>query len=512
MRVALRSLWVVVLALASTVALAVAWTTATAVQLVATALIMGGTGHPLSTPPDDPLTFIDPYMDNAIMGYINPGAAAGTGTGGAGIAGVGPDDDRYAVITPEQFFPVAGSQTFDDSVAVGRANLNGCIRGTGCDYNTSSLLSPPAPMTAPLPGDEFAIYGYSQSAVIAALVKQDLIDNPEETPTNASFFLLANATRPNGGFLARGPEGLTIPILGVTFYGPAPTNSCDTGQCMPTIDAAGQYDGLGGDAAVSLTNPLAVLNAAAGYLLLHGDLQTRSFDDALYQGSYGDTDYYIIPARRLPILMPFEAFVPSPILTLLEQPIKAAIEAGYRRDINPGVHVPVSLLPFAGNPLQAILNILVAIPTGVDDALAEVTNDPTFRPLGTEPVTSPFGVGGPALPDPPPATTTAIAVSTSPAQDDAPASDLSEADSEDSDSAVRPGELGAASGSAAKGAAGERATQDTTSATRQPTLRGPIEVGSPEQGNALSPAQSTGAEGAPGTPGSTPDGADQAAA
>ena len=120
MRKAIRSLWVVVLALASTVALAVAWTTATAVQLLATALIMGGTGNPLSTPPDDPVTYINPYMNNAINGYINPGAAAGTGTGGTGIAGVGPGDDRYAVITPEQFFPVAGTMTFDDSVVIGR--------------------------------------------------------------------------------------------------------------------------------------------------------------------------------------------------------------------------------------------------------------------------------------------------------------------------------------------------------------------------------------------------------
>jgi hypothetical protein len=511
MRVALRSLWVVVLALASAVGLVVAWTTTTAVQLVATALIMGGTGHPLSTPPDDPLTFINPYMNNAVLGYINPGAAAGTGTGGAGIAGVGPGDDRYAVITPEQFFPVAGSQTFDDSVAIGRANLNGCIRGTGCDYNTNSLLSPPAPATAPVPGDEFVIFGYSQSAVIAALVKQDLIDNPEDIPTDASFFLLANATRPNGGFLARGPEGLTIPILGVTFYGPAPTNSCDTGQCMPTIDVAGQYDGLGGDAAVSLTNPLAVLNAAAGYLLLHGDLQTRSFDDARYQGSYGDTDYYIVPARRLPILMPFEAFVPSPILTLLEQPIKAAIEAGYRRDINPGVHVPVSLLPIAINPLQAILNIVVAIPTGVDDALAEVTNDPTFRPLGTEPVTGPFGVGGPALPDPPPAATT-TAASTSPAQDDPADGDL--AGTDDSDSARRPGELGAATESSGKGAAGAKATEDTTSITHeQPKVRESVAVDSHPQGDALSPAQSAGPnDGAAGASGSTAGDAEQAAA
>ncbi len=76
------------------------------------------------------------------------------------------------------------------------------------------------------------------------------------------------------------------------------------------------------------------------------------------------------------------------------------IEGGYARDVNPGVATPVSLLPFR-DPVKAIINILVAIPTAIDDAIAEATNDPSFRPLGTAPVTSPFGVGGPELPDPP---------------------------------------------------------------------------------------------------------------
>ncbi len=125
--------------------------------------------------------------------------------------------------------------------------------------------------------------------------------------------------------------------------------------------------------------------------------RTASFDDAQYQGSQGDTDYYIVPARRLPILMPFESFVPSPILTLLEAPLKAAIEAGYARDVNPGVATKVGLLPFR-DPVQAIVNIIKAIPVGIDDAIAEATGDEDNRPLGTDPVTSPFGVGGPELP------------------------------------------------------------------------------------------------------------------
>lgn len=395
-----RSFVAVVLALFGTVLLAVGWTATTAVQLAATALIMGGTGHPLSTPGEDPVFYVNPYMNNAVNGLINLAAARPTGTGNGPIADVDPEDDRYAVITPEQFFPVAGLMTFDNSVAIGRANMNSCVRGTGCLYNQNDLINPTAPVGAPVVGDEFVIFGYSQSAVIASLVKRDLIENPGDTPPITSIFLLANPMRPNGGILARGLGGLTIPILGVTFEGATPTNSCDSGDCIPTVDAVVQYDLLGGDAPASITNVLALLNSLVSYLRLHGPLQDANFGDAVYQGSYGDTDYYLYPTRRLPLLMPLEPIVPSPILTLLDAPLRAAIEAGYARGVNPGIPTGMSLLPFL-NPVQAIVNIITAIPVGVDDALAETVGDPTFRPLGTQPVTSPFGVGGPNLPEPP---------------------------------------------------------------------------------------------------------------
>jgi hypothetical protein len=392
----IRSLGVVALALLSVVGLALAWTATTVVQLAATALVMGGTDHPLSASGDD-RDYIENYLDNAVTLFINPAFGTPTGTGGDPIAGVGDDDDRYAVTYPASFFPVFGSQTFDSSVGAGRGNLNGCVRGTGCTYN-EDVADPASPQVPP--GPDFVAFAYSQSAVVASLAKKDLIAERPADGTDVSFFLLANPMRPNGGILSRGPEGLTIPIVGVTFYGATPTDSCETGECYETVDVAAQYDGLGGDAPVGITNLLAVANAALGYYYLHGDLQNGNFDEARYQGSYGDTDYYIVPARRLPILMPFESFVPSPILTLLEAPLKAAIEAGYARDVSPGVATKVGLLPFT-NPVQAIVNMIKAIPVGVDDAIAEASRDPDNRPLGTAPVTSPFGVGGPELPERP---------------------------------------------------------------------------------------------------------------
>jgi hypothetical protein len=392
MKAALHSLGAMCLAVLAAIALTVAWTTATAVQLAASALIMGGTDHSLSTFSDDPF-YVNNYLRHAVSGFIDPAADTPTGTGGEPIDSV--DGDVYAVIYPAEFWPVFGSRTFDESVGEGVTNLERCARGQFCRYNLFQPLFD-APEGPPTATDDLVIFGYSQSAVVASLVKRNLIANPRAGDT--SFFLLANPMRPNGGILARGIDGLTIPILGVTFYGATPTNTCgETGPCMPTVDAVAQYDGLGGDAPASLTNVLAILNAAAGYYYLHGDLQYRDFKDAQYQGHYGDTDYYIYPTKRLPILMPFESIVPSPILTLLDAPLRVLIEGAYARDVNPGVATKVGLLPFR-NPIKTAINLVKSVPTGIDDAIEEISGD---RPLGTEPTTSPFGVGGPELPPPP---------------------------------------------------------------------------------------------------------------
>ena len=91
--------------------------------------------------------------------------------------------------------------------------------------------------------------------------------------------------RPNGGILARGPEGLTIPILGITFYGATPTNSCEavnatkpsTSQRNTTASAATRLP--------ASRTCWPSRTPRSGYYYLHGDLQNASFDDALYQGS-----------------------------------------------------------------------------------------------------------------------------------------------------------------------------------------------------------------------------------
>ena len=351
-----RSLGVIVLSIAATVLLAGTQTMTAFVALTATALIMGGTGHPLSTPQDSP-EFINSYTTDANNDYI-------VLTGFCGADACTPT----AVSTPEQFMPVSGTMPFDHSVGAGVNNLGHAI-------NAQPV------------GESMVVFGYSQSARIASIEKGNLAAAGSTLPL--SFVLIGNPNRPNGGILQRF-EGVEIPILGVTFDGASPTDTD-----FDTVDITRQYDGWS-DFPNNPLNPFATANAVAGIHYLHGDYQSVGLGNALYQGSYGDTDYYMIPSRRLPLLMPLEeAGVPSPVVTILDAPARVLVEAGYDRTISPGQPTTASIMYFP-NPVTTGVNFIVAIPTGLDDGAQEAAN---IRPFGTPPIDqrSPYGVGGPPV-------------------------------------------------------------------------------------------------------------------
>jgi hypothetical protein len=72
----------------------------------------------------------------------------------------------------------------DRSTAIGLKNLHNCLNASGCVYNTDPAVDP-----------------------------------------STSFLLVADPMRPNGGILMRFKGVPTIPLLGITFWGAAPTNS-----------------------------------------------------------------------------------------------------------------------------------------------------------------------------------------------------------------------------------------------------------------------------------------------
>jgi hypothetical protein len=91
-----------------------------------------------------------------------------------------------------------------------------------------------------------------------------------------------------------------------------------------------------------------------------------------------------MPVAMVPLVGPVVA-------TTLDPALRVIVEAGYDRTTSPGQPTPFNLLYFP-NPVAFGTNLLVAVPTGLDNGLSAVG---VGRALGTTPVTNPYGVGGP---------------------------------------------------------------------------------------------------------------------
>ena len=279
---------------------------------------------------------------------------------------------------PASFWPVTPpgyifSPTYDQSVAQGVYNLEGL-----------------RPLNSNSPD---TIWGYSQGATVVTLYKEAY--NAQATPptTAPTFVLVANPNRPNGGILERGAALGTVPILGVTFGNPTPTTT--KGQTgITTYDIARQYDGIA-DAPVNPLNPVADLNAMMGFYYLHGQYPNANPSTAINQGTFGDTQYYLIPTYPLPLLMPLESIpvIGFPLADTLDPPLRVIVESAYDRSSSPGVPTPFNPLYFP-NPATFGTNLLVAIPTGLDNGISDFTQT---RPFGTT-RPGPYGVGGPPNP------------------------------------------------------------------------------------------------------------------
>ena len=308
--------------------------------------------------------------------YLRPNGSAGE------------DFDVQAIWTPEAFWPAFGNQTFNASVKTGQGSLDGCLRTVVCTAHTY-------PRESDSEGtDGFAVFGYSQSARIASLQKSALIDayRPDDPATaqQVSFVMIGNPNRPNGGILQRF-TGLYVPILDVSFDGATRTDS-------PVVDGWADFP-------TYPLNLLADLNALAGILFLHGDYfvgdktNPVAGQQYLYQGQRGDTNYYMIPTRRMPLLVPLALIgVPDFILAALDAPLRVLTEWGYNRTLSPGDPNHARLIGWPWHPIRDVVHLVVSVFTGLDDAVSQLFGNPDFRPFRTTPVTSTFGVGGAELP------------------------------------------------------------------------------------------------------------------
>ena len=358
-----------------------------------TALIMGGTGNPLSTEKDT-LSYVQKYLGMAVDNYIAPSGVA-TPPPGASY-------NPVAVITPEEWAPQHGTLSLDQSIAIGTTNLDNCIKASNCEYNTD------VGSAAPAGGDEFVVFGYSQSATIGTLEKRALAAQyPDEGGPDVSFVFIGNGNRPNGGFLARGPVGFTMPLGvifgGATFSGPSPTNTQ-----YQTVDIAEQYD-VWADVPINPLNLVALANWYSSYV--HYNYSDDSLNDPgiIDQGQYGDTHYYMIPQKILPLLSAVQALpvIGNPLADALDAPLRVLVEAAYNRTLSPGQPVQFNPL-YMPNPVKLAADFLAAIPTGLDNAFEDTMG---IRPFGTV-RPGPYGVGGPPVTEIDPPATTAAADST----------------------------------------------------------------------------------------------------
>jgi PE-PPE domain len=219
--------------------------------------------------------------------------------------------------TPEQFCPIeclvdpAGNPAwnnlnFAESVNVGVGILNNAIVP---DLNA---------------GDNVAVLGYSQSATVATVEMNDLINNPTAAGldsnvdlSNLHFVLLGDPNSPIGGILDRfqfpdgvgafslSPEPQHLPFLGIPLsLAPTPTTP------FPTDIYTGEYDGWS-NFPEDPSNIFADINALVGIETVHPyypdptpgvnlDIGPGGVG-AIDLGNIGDTTFYDIPAP-LPVL------------------------------------------------------------------------------------------------------------------------------------------------------------------------------------------------------------------
>lgn len=249
---------------------------------------------------------------------------------------------QQILYTPEELYPITGvkSLTLNQSVSEGLTILG--------NYVQSQLA---------IPGNSVTVFGYSQSAIISSLYMQQLAAAGFPiAPADLNFILVGNEMNPNGGMLARFPN-LTLPTLGLDFYGATPSNTPYNVAIYTQ-----EYDGFASFPRYPI-NFISDLNAVFGIATVHTkylNLTPAQVDSAIqlptspgYYENGGKTYYYMIPTEELPLLTPLRAIpvIGNPLAALIEPNLEVIVNLGYG-DPNLGystgyadVHTPFGLFP-----------------------------------------------------------------------------------------------------------------------------------------------------------------------
>ncbi|MHA3024622.1 PE-PPE domain-containing protein [Mycobacterium sp. BMJ-28] len=227
------------------------------------------------------------------------------------------------------------------------------------------------------------VFGFSQGAVVATAYKRDHLAN------GVNYVLVENPARPNGGIFERF-HGLYVPLLDINFSGATPVVREPADGSGTTVDIARQYDGWADFPKYPL-NVVATANAVLGIIYLHGGTQDLDEDavkdidktDSRYYQQHGDTTYYLIPTRQLPLLMPLNGLLPKSVLAKLDAPLRALVELGYDRS-DYSKSTPAQLLPPIGHSTAAAAEAAVPAPKrSADPKPAPEATDDTPKPART---------------------------------------------------------------------------------------------------------------------------------
>jgi hypothetical protein len=318
--------------------------TATVNQLPALAnitLVMGSSGNPI--PPRSYVTaFVPKFVTPSFPGFT-----------------VG---NVQVLSTPEGLYPQTGVKDLpiDASVSRGVTILDSAIHQQ---------------LTA---GNNVAVFGLSQSAIISSLEMQRL--DPSGTPSSLpiSFVLAGDPMNPNGGLWERFAP-LSFPSLGLTFYGATPGNDFSTAIYTLEYDGAADFPRYPIDL-------LSDLNALAGIFYLHPhyiSLSHAQIGSAIALPTQGPTEtrYYMIPTQDLPLLDPLRAvpFVGNPLADLLQPDMTVLVNLGYGdpafgySTAPANVPTPFGLFPPV-NPQTVLADLVTGTQQGISAAVSDVSS------------------------------------------------------------------------------------------------------------------------------------------
>jgi len=245
--------------------------------------------------------------------------------------GIVSDPDPVGVDYPADLWPLRGSLTLDQSVAIGVDNLD------------TALAESSGPVT---------VVGISQGAVVVNYEKRVLMAQADPPPPqDISFVTIGDPTNIDGGLLARLPH-LHIPILDATIPKPPAETPYNT------VEIVHEYDGYA-DFPDKPLNLLADLNALAGVVYEHPNKRGVDLSDpsnvvtTSTNSLGGTTTHVLVPTDELPLTRPLRSIgVPDKIVNRMDRPLRRIINTGYSGE-RPGAAEPQSEFEGSGTDRTA---------------------------------------------------------------------------------------------------------------------------------------------------------------